>query len=55
MKVIANSLDESSPALLSVKTPGEPTGMKVIGLSPVVETTKLSKRILKSIRDFLRR
>jgi uncharacterized membrane protein YgaE (UPF0421/DUF939 family) len=55
MKVIANSLDESSPALLSVKTPGEPTGMKVIGLSPVVETTILSKRILKSIRNFLRR
>ena len=55
MKIIANSLDESSPALLSVKTPGEPTSMKVIGLSPVVETTKLSKRILKSIRNFLRR
>ena len=55
MKIIANSLDESSPALLSVKTPGEPTSMKVIGLSPVVETTQLSKRILKSIRNFLRR
>jgi len=55
MKIIANSLDESSPALLSVKTPGEPTSMKVIGISPVVETTKLSKRILKSIRNFLRR
>ena len=55
MKIIANSLDESSPALLSVKTPGEPTSMKVIGLSPVVETTKLSKRILKAIRNFLRR
>ena len=55
MKVIANSLDESSPALLSVKTPGEPTSMKVIGLSPVVETTKLSRRIWISIRNFLRR
>jgi uncharacterized membrane protein YgaE (UPF0421/DUF939 family) len=55
MKIIANSLDESSPALLSVKTPGEPTSMKVIGLSPVVETTKLSRRIWISIRNFLRR
>jgi uncharacterized membrane protein YgaE (UPF0421/DUF939 family) len=55
MKIIANSLDESSPALLSVKTPGEPTSMKVIGLSPVVETTKLSRRVWISIRNFLRR
>ena len=55
MKIIANSLDESSPALLSVKTPGEPTSMKVIGLSPVVQTTKLSRRIWISIRNFLRR
>jgi uncharacterized membrane protein YgaE (UPF0421/DUF939 family) len=55
MKIIANSLDESSPALLSVKTPGEPTSMKVIGLSPVVETTKFSKRVWISIRNFLRR
>jgi uncharacterized membrane protein YgaE (UPF0421/DUF939 family) len=55
MKIIANSLDESSPALLSVKTPGEPNSMKVIGLSPVVETTKLSRRIWISIRNFLRR
>jgi uncharacterized membrane protein YgaE (UPF0421/DUF939 family) len=55
MKIIANSLDESSPALLSVKTPGEPTSMKVIGLSPVVQTTKLSRRVWISIRNFLRR
>jgi len=55
MKIIANSLDESSPALLSVKTPGEPTSMKVIGLSPVVQTTRLSRRIWISIRNFLRR
>ena len=55
MKVIANSLDESSPALYSVKTPGEPTSAKVIGLSPVIKTTKLSKRIWLSLRNFLRR
>ncbi|MCX6449699.1 MAG: aromatic acid exporter family protein [Actinobacteria bacterium] len=55
MKVIANSLDESSPALYSVKTPGEPTSAKVIGLSPVIKTTKLSKRIWLGLRNFLRR
>ncbi len=55
MKVIANSLDESSPALHSVKTPGEPISAKVIGLSPVIKTTKLSKRIWLGLRNFLRR
>jgi uncharacterized membrane protein YgaE (UPF0421/DUF939 family) len=55
MKIIANSLDESSPALHNVKTPGEPTGVKVIGLSPVIQTTKLSKRIWLALRIFLRR
>ena len=55
MKIIANSLDESSPALRNVKTPGEPTSVKVIGLSPVIQTTKLSKRIWLAFRNFLRR
>ncbi len=35
MKIIANSLDESSPALYSVSTPGEPSSAQVIGVSPV--------------------
>jgi len=55
MKIIANSLDESSPALHNVKTPGEPTSVKVIGLSPVIQTTKLSKRIWLALLNFLRR
>ena len=55
MKVIANSLDESSPALHNVKTPGEPRGAQVIGLSPVVETTKFSRRLWIKVRNFLRR
>ena len=55
MKVIANSLDESSPALHNVKTPGEPRGVQVIGLSPVVETTKFSRRLWIKVRNFLRR
>jgi hypothetical protein len=55
MKIIANSLDESSPALHSVTTPGEPTSAKVIGLSPVKQTSRLYQRTLTAIRAFLRR
>jgi hypothetical protein len=35
MKIIANSLDESSPALYSVSTPGEPSSAQVIAIKPV--------------------
>ena len=55
MKIIANSLDESSPALLSVSTPGEPVSVKVIGTSPFSRLSKASLQISKSIRSFLRR
>jgi hypothetical protein len=55
MKIIANSLDESSPALYSVSTPGEPSSAQVIAIKPVKLTTKLSKKIGKSIRTFLHR
>ena len=55
MKIIANSLDESSPALLSVSTPGEPISVKVIGTSPFSRLRKASLQISKSIRSFLRR
>jgi hypothetical protein len=55
MKIIANSLDESSPALYSVSTPGEPSSAQVIAIKPVKLTTKLSKKISKCIRTFLHR
>ena len=55
MKIIANSLDESSPALLSVSTPGEPTSVKVIGSSPITRLGKLSTSIWGALRTFLRR
>ena len=55
MKIIANSLDESSPALLYVSTPGEPISVKVIGTSPFSRVSKASLGISKSIRSFLRR
>ena len=55
MKIIANSLDESSPALYSVSTPGEPSSAQVITVKPVKLTTKLGKKISKNIRTFLHR
>ena len=45
MKIIANSLDESSPALYSVSTPGEPSSAQVMAVKPVKLTTKLGKKI----------
>jgi hypothetical protein len=55
MKIIANSLDESSPALYSVATPGEPISVKVIGSSPISRLSKASLVLSKAIRSFLRR
>ena len=55
MKIIANSLDESSPALYSVSTPGEPSSAQVMTVKPVKLTTKLGKKISKNIRTFLHR
>ena len=55
MRIIANSLDESSPALYSVSTPGEPSSAQVIAVKPVKLTTKLGKKISKNIRTFLHR
>ncbi len=55
MKIIANSLDESSPALYSVSTPGEPSSAQVMMVKPVKLTTKLGKKISKNIRTFLHR
>ena len=55
IKVIANSLDESSPALYAVSTPDEPLSAKVISLQPVKATSKLWKKINNSIHLFLHR
>lgn len=55
MKIIANSLDESSPALYSVSTPGEPSSTAVIGISPVKQSTKLWQAIVHALRTFFRR
>lgn len=55
MKIIANSLDESAPALFSVATPGEPVSVKVIGASPINRLNKAGQRVYRSLRAFLRR
>lgn len=55
IKVIANSLDESAPALYAVSTPDEPGSAKVISIQPVKATNKLWKKINNGIHLFLHR
>jgi hypothetical protein len=55
MEIIADSLDESSPALSDVTTPDEPAQAKVMGISPVTLATKWPKRLWFAIRKFLQR
>lgn len=55
IKIIANSLDESSPALYSVSTPGEPSSAQVMAVKPVKIGSKLAAQISKNLRNFLRR
>jgi hypothetical protein len=52
---IADSLDESSPALSDVTTPDEPANAKVMKVSPVTLALKWPKRIWFAIRKFLQR
>lgn len=47
---IADSLDESSPALVDVKTPDEPSGQKVLKLSPMEQSSRLGHKALRVIR-----
>jgi hypothetical protein len=50
--VIADSLDQNSPALKDVITPDEPAKDKVLKVSPVEQTTSLWKRIKKMSRKY---
>jgi hypothetical protein len=52
---IADSIDESSPALREIEMPDEPAAQKIIQVSPIQQTQKLQGRILKATRKFLRR
>jgi uncharacterized membrane protein YccC len=50
--IIADSLDQNSPALKDVITPDEPAKVKVLEVSPIEQTTSLWKRIKKPLRNF---
>ena len=52
---IADSIDESSPALSEVAMPDEPAMQKIIQVSPLDQAENLRARIWKSVRKFLRR
>lgn len=52
---IADSLDQNSPALKDVITPDEPAHAKVMAVSPIDQTLKLNKRIIKRMRRIFRK
>jgi hypothetical protein len=45
--IIADSLDESSPALHDVFTPGEPAMNQVLKVSPIEQGARFGSRITK--------
>ena len=47
MERIADSLDESSPALKDVKTPGEPLSAQVLELNPMQQGKKWQKQVVR--------
>jgi uncharacterized membrane protein YccC len=52
---IADSLDQNSPALKDVITPDEPAHAKIMAVSPIDQTLKLNKRIIKRISRIFRK
>jgi len=50
MKRIADSLDESSPALKDVKTPGEPISAQVLAINTHVQGKRGRKKIVKGFK-----
>ena len=50
---IADSLDETSPAITDVITPDEPAHVKIMAVSPIDQTLRLNKRIAKRLRKIL--
>lgn len=45
---IADSLDQSSPALKDVSTPDEPANAKVLKISPIEQVKLLFRRIFRN-------
>ena len=52
---IADSIDESSPALSEVATPDEPAMAKIIQVSPIDQVETLRLKAWRMVRTFLRR
>lgn len=52
---IADSLDQNSPALKDVTTPGEPAHAKLMAVSPIDQTLKLNKRLTKRFKSAVRK
>ena len=52
---IADSLDESSPALKSVNTPDEPSVNKILQVSPLEQTKRLSSKIKRRLPKAVRK
>jgi uncharacterized membrane protein YccC len=52
---IADSLDQNSPALKDVITPDEPAHAKIMAMSPIDQTLKLNKRLIKRISRIFRK
>ncbi len=50
--VIADSLDQNSPALKDVITPDEPAKARILEVSPLEQSMTLWNRIVKSIRKY---
>jgi uncharacterized membrane protein YgaE (UPF0421/DUF939 family) len=50
MERIADSLDESSPALKNVKTPGEPLSAQVLELNPMQQGRRWRRRLVKFLK-----
>ena len=50
--VIADSLDQNSPALKDVITPDEPSKARVLEVSPIEQTSSLWKRMKKMFRNY---
>jgi hypothetical protein len=50
--IIADSLDQNSPALKDVITPDEPAKSKVLEVSPLEQTATLWNRIKRSITKY---
>ena len=52
---IADSLDESSPAITEVITPDEPSHVKIMAVSPIDQTLKINRRAARRVRKLFRK